>query len=106
MPLTASQVKSAEASEKDYKLYDEKGLLLLVKKNGAKYWRFKYRLAGKEKVLALGVFPEITLAHARKLRDKARSDLQNAIDPSEHRQAIRQASKEANQNAFEVIALE
>ncbi|MBU2887467.1 integrase arm-type DNA-binding domain-containing protein [Gilvimarinus agarilyticus] len=106
MPLTACQVKSAEPREKDYKLYDEKGLLLLVKKSGAKYWRFKYRLAGKEKMLALGVFPEVTLAHARKLRDHARHNLQNDIDPGEQRQAKRQAGKDAAQNAFEVIALE
>lgn len=106
MPLTASQIKSAEPREKDYKLYDEKGLLLLVKKTGAKYWRLKYRMAGKEKLLALGVFPEITLAHARKLRDEARVDISAGIDPSHKRQATRQATKKASADAFEVIARE
>ncbi|WP_041522091.1 tyrosine-type recombinase/integrase [Gilvimarinus agarilyticus] len=106
MALTASQIKSAEPRDKDYKLYDEKGLLLLVKKGGGKYWRLKYRIAGKEKLLALGVFPEITLSHARKLRDEARLDISAGIDPSQQRQALKQASSEAGQNAFEVIARE
>ncbi len=55
MPLTATAVKQAKPKEKPYKLADEKGMFLLVNANGSKYWRFKYRFAGKEKLLALGV---------------------------------------------------
>lgn len=82
MPLTASTAKSAQSREKDYKLSDEKGLYLLVKKSGAKYWRLKYRVNGKEKTLAIGVFPEVTLAMARKRRDVARAQIQTGIDPN------------------------
>lgn len=73
MPLTASSAKAAAPKDKDYKLSDEKGLFLLVRKNGGKYWRMKYRHQGKEKLLALGVFPEVTLAQARVQREEARA---------------------------------
>ncbi len=106
MALTVVAARSAKPKEKDYKLSDEKGMYLLVKKNGAKYWRMKYRAAGKEKVLALGVFPEITLAHARKKRDSARLQISDGIDPSRLKQAEKQAQKDAGANSFEVVARE
>lgn len=96
--LTATEAKQAQPREKDYKLFDEKGLFLLVKKNGSKYWRFKYRFNGKEKLLAIGVYPEITLAHARKERDEARVKIRNGIDPS--------AAKQPAGDTFEAIARE
>ena len=65
MKLTAAAVKAAETRTKEYKLADGRGLHLLVKPNGGKYWRMKYRYGGKEKQLALGVYPEISLAKAR-----------------------------------------
>ena len=82
MPLTATAVKQAKAREKPYKLSDEKGMFLLINPNGSKYWRFKYRFGGKEKLLALGVFPDLSLADARAKRDEARSQLAKDIDPS------------------------
>jgi hypothetical protein len=82
MPLTAMNTKEAKPKAKDYKLSDEKGLFLLVKKNGSKYWRLKYRFAGKEKTLALGVYPEVTLKEARNKRDTARKLLDSGSDPS------------------------
>lgn len=106
MPLTATAVKNAKAKEKDYKLSDEKGMFLLVKRNGSKYWRLKYRLAGKEKLLALGVFPDIQLARARQLRDDARTLLANGGDPNEAKKAQKIAKGEAAANSFKVIALE
>ena len=106
MPLTLTEAKNATAREKDYKLSDEKGMYLLVKKNGAKYWRLKYRFERKEKTLALGVFPEVTLTLARKKRDEARAKLQSGIDPSGERQAQKRLSTEASRNAFAVIAYE
>ncbi|GAB1264276.1 tyrosine-type recombinase/integrase [Aurantivibrio infirmus] len=106
MTLTNIQANQATPRDKDYKLSDEKGLFLLVKKSGAKYWRFKYRYAGKEKNLALGVFPEITLKMARNKRDKARLQIADGIDPGEARRAAKEALVEAGTNSFKVIALE
>ena len=82
MALTELQVKNAKKQDKQYKLYDANGLFLLVKPNGSKYWRFKYRFAEKEKTSAFGVYPEIKLAEARDLRDGARKQLRAGIDPS------------------------
>ena len=104
MALTDTKVKNAKPAEKDYKLYDERGLFVLVKVNGAKYWRLKYMKGGKEKLLALGVYPEITLKDARDLRDRARTQVAKGIDPNE----AKRASK-ATQNgidSFAVIARE
>lgn len=106
MPLTVSQAKSAQPRDKDYKLSDEKGLYLLVKRNGAKYWRLKYRYDRREKTLALGVFPEVTLTMARNKRDEARTKLQNGIDPSGEKQARKKASADAVKNSFSSVAYE
>lgn len=72
MKLNARQIDTAKPKEKAYKLADGGGLYLLVKPSGGKYWRFKYRVAGKEKLLALGVYPEVTLADARAKREEAK----------------------------------
>lgn len=69
MPLADITVKSAKPKDKNYKLSDEKGLFLLVNKNGSKYWRLKYYFAKKEKLLSFGVYPEIFLKEAREKRD-------------------------------------
>jgi hypothetical protein len=106
MPLTDSKVRSAKPKEKDYKLSDEKGLFLLVAKTGHKRWRYKYRIDGKEKLLAIGVYPDISLAQAREERDKARSLLANGGDPMMERKAIKTARHEAAANSFEAIARE
>ena len=106
MPLTDKQVKATQPAEKDYKLSDEKGMFLLVKKNGARYWRYKYRHQGKEKLLALGVYPETSLKQARQRRDEARQLLSDGIDPSAKRHADKQAAESVNQNSFELIARE
>jgi len=79
MPLSAAAVKTAE---KPYKLFDEKGLFLLVNPTGGKLWRVKYRFAGKESALALGVFPGVFLAAARAKRDDVRTMLADGIDPA------------------------
>ena len=72
MPLNDLILRNAKPLDKAYKLSDEKGLFLLVNPNGSKYWRLKYYFAGKEKLLALGVYPEVRLAEAREQRDQAR----------------------------------
>lgn len=106
MPLTATQVDKAKPQEKDYKLSDEKGLYLLVTKTGSKYWRLKYRVSGKERKLAIGVYPDISLKDARIARDEARQLLAKGIDPSAEKQARKLASHQAAANSFEVIARE
>ncbi|MCU7805900.1 MAG: integrase arm-type DNA-binding domain-containing protein [Candidatus Thiodiazotropha sp. (ex Lucinoma borealis)] len=104
MALTDTAVRNAKAKEKDRKLFDGGGLFLLVKPNGARYWRFKYRFHGKEKLLALGVYPDVTLKSARDKRDDARKLIADGIDPSEARKAEKAARN--NENSFEAIARE
>ena len=104
MNLTVSMARKAQAREKDYKLAAGKGLFLLIKKNGRKYWRLKYRVAGKEKLLALGVFPEVTLAEAEIKRDEARKLIREGVDPSQARKDRKIAQKGATANSFEAIA--
>lgn len=72
MKLNARQVETAKPKDKPYKMADGGGLYLLVKTNGSRYWRLKYRIDGKEKLLALGVYPDVSLADARAKRDEAR----------------------------------
>lgn len=104
MALTDTKIKNAKPAEKDYKLYDERGLFVLVKANGSKYWRFKYMKDGKEKLLALGVYPDISLKDARELRDAARSQVAKGIDPSDTKRAAKAVQQGVN--SFGVIARE
>lgn len=73
MKLTVRQIDTAKPKEKPYKLSDGRGLYLEVTANGSRYWRLKYRYAGKEKRLAFGVYPEVSLAQAREKREAAKS---------------------------------
>jgi integrase len=77
-----------------------------VSPSGGKWWRLKYRFAGKEKRLSLGVYPEITLKKARVNRDKCRETLVNGVDPSENRKAMKSSKTERAANSFEVVARE
>lgn len=106
MPLTDTAVRNTKPTEKAVKLFDEKGLFLLVQPGGAKLWRFKYRYGGKEKLLALGRYPEISLKQARERRDDARRNIANDIDPGALRKAEKAAADERAANSFEVIARE
>lgn len=106
MKLTVKQIDSSKPKEKDYKLSDGGGLYLLVKTNGGKYWRLKYRIDGKEKLLAIGIYPTVTLADARRKRDEAKRLLADGIDPSQQRKEQKQASKISSVNTFKNIALE
>jgi integrase len=101
--LTARQ---AEPREKSYKLGDRKGLYLQVEPNGSKYWRLKYFFYGKQKTLALGVYPDVTLTKARERQRAARRLLVDGIDPSEHKRQARRAAIMASENTFEAIAHE
>ncbi|WP_145598738.1 tyrosine-type recombinase/integrase [Yersinia alsatica] len=106
MALTARQVDSAKPKDKDYKLSDERGLFLLVKPNGSRYWRVKYRIAGKEKKLSLGVYPDVSLAEARLKRDDARKVLAEGGDPSEKKQLEKITRKLAVEHTFKALAME
>jgi hypothetical protein len=104
--LTDTTCKNAKAKDKPYKLADEKGMFLLVNPNGSKYFRLKYRISGKEKLLALGAYPETSLKQARDKRDEARSQLADGIDPNENRKAIKLDKADSAANSFEVLARE
>jgi hypothetical protein len=102
--LTDTKVRNAKPREKAYKLADEKGLYLLVSPNSSKYWRLKYRFLRKEKVLALGTYPDISLANAREKRDDARKVLKNGTDPSIVKQVAKHSYDLATKDSFEAIA--
>jgi integrase len=100
--LTESTIRAAKSKEKPYKLFDEKGLFLLVTPPGGRLWRFKFRYGGVEKLLAIGPYPDVPLKRARERRDEARRLLADRIDPS----AKRQAERAAQADTFKAIALE
>lgn len=104
--LNARQVDTAKPKDKPYKLADGGGLYLLIKPNGGKYWRLKYRVAGKEKLLALGVYPEVTLADARAKREEAKRGISGGIDPMEAKREEKIARETQLNNTFKDIALE
>lgn len=106
MPLTDSFLRTLKPGEKDEKHFDGGGMFLLSRPNGAKYWRLKYRFNGKEKLLALGTYPEVSLKEARERREAARKLLANEIDPSENRKVQKAAREERAVNSFEAIARE
>ncbi len=104
--LTDQKVKALKPKEKQYKVSDEKGLYLLVKPNAGKYWRLKYRFAGKEKNLAIGVYPDVSLKQARLERDEAKKLIQANIDPVQDKQEQKLKRLELSNNSYEVVARE
>lgn len=106
MALTDLKVRKAQPKEKAYKLVDGLGLYLQVTKNGGKWWRFKYLFEGKEKLLSLGVYPDISLAEARNRRQEARTMVAKGIDPSADRKVVKEQKAERLANSVESIARE
>jgi hypothetical protein len=106
MKLTALACRNAKPTDKAYKLADGAGMFLLVQPNGARYWRLKYRYAGKEKLLALGVFPETSLAEARQKRDAARKLLDAGEDPTNAKRERKRQIIEKSEQTFERVARE
>lgn len=106
MPLTDTACKNAKPQAKPYKLADSAGLFLLVHSNGSRYWRLKYRLHGKEKLMALGVYPAVTLAEAREKRDIARKLLAAGADPMADKREKRRQARLNAANTFEAVARE
>lgn len=105
-PLTDTAIKKAKPSTKNTTFFDGGGLFLLVTPSGGKLWRFKYRFAGKEKLLSFGSYPEISLADARQSRSDARKLLAQDIDPGEFRKTHKALNKELSANTFESVARE
>lgn len=109
MPLSDLQVKNAKPRTKEYKISDGFGLHLLITPTGGKLWRFQYRFANKQKALAFGSYPSITLSDARQRREDARKLIANGVDPSEERKKQKQeidAQTKNDNNTFEIVARE
>jgi integrase len=106
MPLTDAAARNAKPAAKTVRMFDRDGLYLEVSPRGGKWWRLKYRYAGKEKRVSLGVYPEINLKKARARTIDARQLLDAGIDPSENRRAAKAAQVEGAANSFEVVTRE
>ena len=104
MPLTDTAIRNAKPRAKSYKLTDGAGLYLEVMPNGARYWRMRYRVTGKDTRLAFGVYPEVSLAEARQRREEARSALRDGRDPSAERKADKVRAVLSSETTFEGVA--
>lgn len=104
MPLSDLQIRKAKQRDKPYKMADALGLFVQVNPNGSKLWRFKYRFFGKEKLLALGSYPTLSLADARKKRDNAREQIADGIDPSVQKQLDRIEAETKSRITFKAVA--
>lgn len=111
MALTDTAIRAAKTQDKPYKLYDRNGLFLLVNPTGSKLWRWRYRVLGREKLMAFGEYPFIGLSHARELQLAARKELVGGADPMAERKAAAEAKRNEirtrereTQRSFEKIA--
>jgi len=102
MPLSETAIRQAKSESKPIKMFDGRGLYLLLNPNGSRGWRFKYRIDGREKLISFGVYPDVPLKLARDRREAARQQLAAGIDPGEKRKA----EKVAQGDTFEAIARE
>ncbi|EAN5160407.1 DUF4102 domain-containing protein [Salmonella enterica] len=103
MALTDTAIRKIKPTDKSFKLTDSSGLYLLIKPNGSKLWYMKYRILGKEKKLAFGPYPDVSLFKARQLRDAARAKVREGVDPSADKKIARQKKK--NGHTFRQIAM-
>jgi len=106
MSLNIPLINNAKILQKQYKLADSGGLYLLVHPNGSKYWRLKYRFLGKEKAMAFGVYPAVSLKEARLKRNSAKKTLSDGDDPVQLKKSNRRAQKIDAENSFNNIAFE
>lgn len=106
MTLTDSAIKAAKPKANQYKLHDEKGLLMIMRPSGGKLWRLKYRFSGKEKQLTIGSYPEVGLKEARERRDAARAILAQGKDPSAEKKREKVAAEISAGNTFKLVAEE
>lgn len=106
MRLTDPDINNATPADKARRLFDGGGLYLEVAPSGGKWWRLKYRFAGKEKRISLGVYPKVSLTEARARRDAAKQQLGNGIDPSAARKAQKALREATGATSFEAVARE
>lgn len=106
MLLTDTAIRNLQPKDKPFKVFDERGLFIIVMPTGGKWWRLKYRFNGKDKQLSLGVYPDVSLKTARKRRDEARERVAEDIDPSAHRKAQKSVRADRAANSFEIVARE
>ncbi len=112
MPLTDAKVRASKRADKPYKLTDSGGLYLEIRPTGAKLWRYRYRIAGKENVFALGEYfndkrpGHLSLEEARRKRDEARGLVKQGIHPAHNRQRLRAVQAAETANIFEAVARE
>ncbi len=106
MSLTDAKVRNAKPKHKPYKLADGEGLFLLVAPSGSKYWRLRYFFANKEKLLALGVYPDVPLADARERRAQARKLIAAGTDPGQAKKEAKHVATLKAANTFEAVARE
>lgn len=104
MPLTDTAIRQAKPADKPIKMTDGDGLFLLLQPTGSKLWRYDYRFAGKRKTLALGAYPAVSLAAARKALAAAREQLAAGIDPAATKRDAKRAARLAAENSFEAVA--
>ncbi|MGX5650189.1 tyrosine-type recombinase/integrase [Hydrogenophaga borbori] len=104
MPLSDTAVRSAKSRDRAYKLTDERGLHLHVTAQGSKLWRWAYRFDGKQKLMALGQYPDVSLAQAREGREAARKLLTSGTDPMAQRKADKVARRLAVEHSSSAIA--
>lgn len=106
MPLTDKAIKGFKPHDRDYKRADANGLFLLIRPNGSKLWRFRYRVGAREKLFSIGAYPEVSLREARDARDDARRLLRNDLDPSAEKQAQKAAAIADERGTFKAVAIE
>ncbi|MBZ9935818.1 integrase arm-type DNA-binding domain-containing protein [Mesorhizobium sp. BR1-1-16] len=104
MPLTDTAIRNAKPTDKPFKLADGGGLFLLINPTGSRLWRLKYRIEGREKLLAIGPYPDVTLAKARERREEARRLIASGADPSAIKKQSRQDARAATENTFRAVA--
>ena len=104
--LTLPAIKNAKPSERAYKMADGHGLTLLVQPDGGKFWRFRYRHAGKEQMLSFGQWPAVSLAEARQLREEARAKIRAGISPAAFRKQAKAQALASAGNTFRAVAEE
>lgn len=106
MALNDVAIRALKSKDRVFRVADEKGLCIEVAVSGSKLWRFRYRFAGKAKVLSFGRYPEVSLKEARQRRDEARRTLRDGIDPSLERKRAKLTARFNSANTFVAVAEE
>ena len=104
MPLTDTAIRGSKPADRPFKIYDRDGLFLLINPSGSKLWRWRYRADGKEKLMPLGKYPDVTLARARESLENARSLRATGVDPMAQRKAQKITHKATSENSYQSIA--